>query len=338
MISESAFSPICPSSPTKQNFNDTVNGTFGCTGDDFHTLPVLVTPTRNKVPSSSESIVPMNETSKMLQQHQNGSIHEELKIEEQNDTLSTFIDNGNLNIDTCKVDLPLDYDSNIYFILISDGSKAIDRNRKRKHRPQDCEKWELKYVKAKMYKSNPKKFCSEDAKMIQNWIKNQRSTEMTEEMQKKWLELGECAGISNEVMIDYWKRNKNHPVCQKWAINKKKQRKRLSDREKQWLIINNVLSRKELYDLNSEPLCSVEVIKQSDTLKVVDSGDTLKVLFSEMNDQDLHISQIANRIILLGDEMLKIKERNKRFGDVLKIIFKEVQLNDHNSEEKLQTK
>ena len=195
--------------------------------------------------------------------------------------------------------------------------------------------WETKYIKAKSYKSNPNQFCSADAKMIQNWIRNQRFTEMTEEMQKKWLELGECSGISNEVMIQYWKQNKNHQVCQKWANNKRKQRKRLTEKEKQWLIRNNVLSRNDLYDLNSEPLCTEKVSKQT----FANSSDTLKTVFSEMHDQDLHISQLVNRLIVIGDELLQIKERNKKFGEDFGILYKEVvKLIDHQSEEILQAK
>ena len=219
--------------------------------------------------------------------------------------------------------------------MISHISKALSKNRKRKHKPQDCALWESKYLKAKSYKLNPNQFCSADAKTIQNWIRNQRSTEMTEEMQKKWLELGEYSGISNEVMIHYWKQNKNHQVCQKWANNKRKQRKRLTDREKQWLVRNNVLSRNDLYDFDSEPLCIEKVSKQT----FVTTIDRLKDAYSKMHDQTSYISRLTNHIIVIGDELLRINEEREKFGENFEILYKEVvKLIDHQSEEILQTK
>ena len=129
------------------------------------------------------------------------------------------------------------------------GSRIdFDTNdRIRKHRPKE-DRWEEKYLMAKLFKSNPNSFSDLDSRMIQNWIRNQNKTIMTQEMEKKWFDLGESTGISNKTMIQLWKTDPSHEACVKWAKNKKKQRKNLSEQEKQWLIFNNVLSKDDLVD------------------------------------------------------------------------------------------
>ena len=66
--------------------------------------------------SPCERIDHMKEFSKPPQQHQNASIEKKPKVEQQHETSSTLLtleDNGNLNVETCKFDLPLEYCLNI---------------------------------------------------------------------------------------------------------------------------------------------------------------------------------------------------------------------------------
>ena len=115
-----------------------------------------------------------------------------------------------------------------------------------KHKPKE-DNWEDKYEIAKIYKTNPQMFGDKKGKMIMNWIRNQGKTIMTPKMEMKWFELGEFNGISNSTMIKFWRANPSHDVCKKWVLNKKKQRNRLRNREKNWLIANNVLRVEDLH-------------------------------------------------------------------------------------------
>ena len=128
-----------------------------------------------------------------------------------------------------------------------------------KHRPKE-ERWEDKYEIAKLYKKDPQLFSDKQARTIMNWIRNQGKIIMTPKMELKWFELGEFNGISNSTMIKFWRANPMHEVCEKWVLNKKKQRNRLSNREKNWLITNNVLRVEDLHPDKSVEQCQKQMI------------------------------------------------------------------------------